>query len=311
MDGYDIIGDIHGREHELCALLDTLGYRDDGGVRRHPNRKALFIGDFIDRNPARGVLDIVRPMVAADTALAVMGNHELNAIAYHHPHPDIDGEYLRPHSNKNRGQHAEFRAEFEPTPAELDDTIGWFRTLPLWLDLGDLRAVHAAWHEPSLAQLRRHTDAGGRLTDEGVIAVHQRGTAGADAVEKTAKGIEFHLPDGVSFRDKDSNERHDVRVKWWLNESRPKWPDIAIGPPAMSRQLPDASLDWPAELGYPPDAPPVFIGHYWWSGKPAPLAPNVACVDYSVGRDGGKLVAYRWSGEAMLTESGFVAIARQ
>ena len=42
---------------------------------------------------------------------------------------------------------------------------------------------------------------------------------------------------------------------------------------------------------------PCFIGHYWLSGDPEPLAPNVACLDYSVAKN-GKLVAYRWSGES-------------
>lgn len=58
MDGYDIIGDIHGRELELRVLLERLGYQRQDGVWRHPQRKTLFIGDFIDRHPARGVLAI-------------------------------------------------------------------------------------------------------------------------------------------------------------------------------------------------------------------------------------------------------------
>lgn len=32
------------------------------------------------------------------------------------------------------------------------------------------------------------------------------------------------------------------------------------------------------------------------AGVPEPLAPNIACLDYSVAKPGGKLVAYRWSG---------------
>jgi hypothetical protein len=311
VNGYDIIGDIHGHEPELRVLLSRLGYQDDGGVWRHPHRAVLFIGDFIDRNPARGVLEIVRSMVEAGTALAIMGNHELNAIAYHHPDPKNTGEYLRPHSAKNRRQHAVFCEEFDPRPDELGDAIAWFKTLPLWLDLGELRAVHAAWHEPSMARLKDWTDASNRLTDAGIIAVHQRGSEPADAVEKIAKGIEISLPEGMSFHDKDGNPRHDVRIKWWQNQPAPVWTDIAIGPPKMTAQLPHEAVHWTVDFGYPQNAPPVFIGHYWWSGEPAPLAPNVACVDYSVGRRGGKLVAYRWSGERMLKADHFVAVSRQ
>jgi hypothetical protein len=50
---YDIIGDIHGHADKLEALLRTLGYRDTAGAWRHPTRKAIFVGDFIERGPAQ------------------------------------------------------------------------------------------------------------------------------------------------------------------------------------------------------------------------------------------------------------------
>ena len=52
------------------------------------------------------------------------------------------------------------------------------------------------------------------------------------------------------------------------------------------------------------DAAPCFIGHYWLDGEPSPLAPNIACLDYSIAK-AGKLVAYRWQREQILGESGF------
>ena len=93
---YDIIGDIHGQAGKLEALLRTLGYRDTAGAWRHPERQAIFVGDFIDRGPAQvRSVHIVRRMVDAGAALAVMGNHELNAIAWHTPDPRHLGQYLR------------------------------------------------------------------------------------------------------------------------------------------------------------------------------------------------------------------------
>ena len=50
---YDIIGDIHGQADKLEALLRTLGYRDTAGAWRHAERRAIFVGDFIDRGPAQ------------------------------------------------------------------------------------------------------------------------------------------------------------------------------------------------------------------------------------------------------------------
>lgn len=48
---YDIIGDIHGHAGPLKQLLDRLGYVESDGVWRHPSRRALFLGDYIDRGP--------------------------------------------------------------------------------------------------------------------------------------------------------------------------------------------------------------------------------------------------------------------
>lgn len=55
---------------------------------------------------------------------------------------------------------------------------------------------------------------------------------------------------------------------------------------------------------YAREAFPVFVGHYWLMGTPTPLADNVACTDYSVAK-GGKLVAYRWDGESVLSPEKF------
>src|SRR5450631_2314666 len=103
---YDLIGDIHGHADELVRLLDLLSYQKCQGVYRHPERKVIFLGDFIDRGPKiRQVLAIVRPMIEEGKALAVMGNHELNALAYHTEDPDSLGEYLRRHEQKNVHQY--------------------------------------------------------------------------------------------------------------------------------------------------------------------------------------------------------------
>ena len=45
-----------------------------------------------------------------------------------------------------------FLDEVEGTHLQKEIT-DWFRTLPLWLDLGGLRVVHACWHQPSMDRL--------------------------------------------------------------------------------------------------------------------------------------------------------------
>jgi hypothetical protein len=105
---YDLIGDIHGQADALQRLLAKLGHAKQKSIYRHPDRQAIFLGDFIDRGPQiRETLEIVRPMIDSGAALAVMGNHELNAMAFHTPHPKKPGSHLRPHNESNSNQHAE------------------------------------------------------------------------------------------------------------------------------------------------------------------------------------------------------------
>ena len=61
--------------------------------------------------------------------------------------------------------------------------------------------------------------------------------------------------------------------------------------------------------GYNQLSPVLFFGHYWLDPKnvKAPLAPNIACLDYSAGC-GGPLVAYRFDGEQILNADKFVMV---
>jgi protein phosphatase len=86
---FDVIGDVHGCRAELERLLEAeLGYelaRDATGrpvSARHPGgRRVIFLGDLVDRGPdTPGVLRLVMGMVAAGTALCVMGNHEAKLL---------------------------------------------------------------------------------------------------------------------------------------------------------------------------------------------------------------------------------------
>ena len=84
---FDVIGDVHGCRAELEQLLTELGYvieRDPAGRpvnARHPDRRAVFTGDLVDRGPdTPGVLRLVMGMVAAGTAFCVAGNHEAKLL---------------------------------------------------------------------------------------------------------------------------------------------------------------------------------------------------------------------------------------
>jgi protein phosphatase len=81
---FDIIGDVHGCFDELIALLGVLGYEvaEDPTTASHPDgRRALFLGDLVDRGPKTpSVLRLVMGMVRDSTALCIPGNHEVKLL---------------------------------------------------------------------------------------------------------------------------------------------------------------------------------------------------------------------------------------
>lgn len=304
---YDIIGDIHGHADKLEALLTQLGYRCTGGAWRHPGRSVIFVGDFIDRGPGQlRTLELVRGMIDAGSARAVMGNHEFNAIAWATPDPREDGRHLRPRhgakGEKNRRQHEAFLAEIGPDGREHAAWVEWFLDLPLWIEEPGFRVVHACWSPRHLETLRPHLRDGARLTLDLVEIASREGSDTYDALETILKGAEVKLPPGHTFSDKDGHVRDAIRTRWW-DPSLTTYRAAYIGPPGV--EIPEVEIPGLDRLPHPDR--PTFIGHYWFDpAQPlAPAAPRVACVDYSVAK-GGPLVAYRFEGEGELSADRFV-----
>ena len=301
---YDIIGDIHGHGDELNSLLTELGYKDLGKGYCHESRKVIFLGDFIDRGEElaqhKMVLSTVMSMVKNQQAQAVMGNHEFNALAYHTRH---EGEFLRPHNDDNKRQHQAFLNEFPEDSEEKREVLEFFIGLPLWLDFGDLRIVHACWDDSQI-EILKSVCPSGRINNEVLIAASTKGSTTFKAIEVLLKGVEVKLPLNNFFEDSMGKRRDNIRVRWWQKNVAtfgdaliPGGLDIgAVGALPMTETLP----------GYSNSAPPCFIGHYQLTGEPKPLAKNITSVDYSVSAKGGKLVAYRWDGEQKLDESKYV-----
>ncbi len=304
---YDIIGDIHGQADKLHALLAHMGYEDRGGAYRHPSRTAIFVGDFIDKGPQQvESVMIVRNMVRVNTAQAVMGNHEFNAIAWHTPDPDLPGEFLRQHGGEkgeeNRKQHEAFLAEVERDPSLHKEIIDWFMTLPLWLDLPGIRVVHACWHDDYMRQLKDVLTPAQQVTPELMVVASRAGRMEYLAVEGLTKGLEARLPHGHSFQDKYGYPRINVRIQWWEADAT-TYRDLAILPDEKRELLPPEALSHDARWPYD-NKKPVFFGPYWMRGVPKAQSPTVACVDYSAA-DEGPLVAYRWDGEPALINDNF------
>lgn len=293
---YDIIGDIHGHASELKDLLNRLGYSlKTQECFRHPERKAVFVGDFVDRGPdVRGVIDIVRPMVECGAALAIVGNHEFNLLSYFRT--DDAGNPLRPHVEKNAYQNAATRHSYGGYGPDLEDVLLWFQTLPVFLELDGLRVVHAAWTESAISWMRTNA-AHLRLTDEILRAAAIPDSPAFEAIEVLLKGVEVELPSGHSFQDIYGQQRTHMRMRWWLDPNERGFQQMCLQGEDLHPDLAMPKDFSDLKLHYPLQAPPLFLGHYCFEHTPPELlAPNVCCVDFCVVKL-GRICAYRWQGE--------------
>lgn len=300
---YDIIGDIHGYATPLKKLLTLLEYSLEDNVYKHPTRKVIFLGDYIDRGPEIvEVLAIVKSMVDAGAAIALMGNHEYNAIGYNLKNDD--GNYYRAHNNVHMHQHKETLKQFEGKEDLYKSYIKWFYTLPLFFEDENFRAIHACWENENIKILKQHLDPNNCLTINSFMESHVKNTDFHEAIEICLKGKELELPSGYKFADKDGHERTKIRIKWWENINPITYKNISV---LEIDELPEMSLNNTFLRIYSPLDKPVFFGHYWLKGFPFLFKSNVCCLDYSIAK-AGFLAAYRYSQEKVLNIAQFYYI---
>jgi protein phosphatase len=136
---FDIIGDVHGCCDELTALLSTLGYAiaADANDAVHPEgRRALFLGDLVDRGPATpAVLRLVMGMTSAGHAICIAGNHEAKLLRALRGANVTTGHGLAESLAQLTAEPPEFRAQ---VIAFIDGLISHFV-----LDEGRLVVAHA------------------------------------------------------------------------------------------------------------------------------------------------------------------------
>ncbi len=301
----DFIGDIHGHADKLEELLLKLGYVKSNGAYSHLDRKVLFVGDYIDRGPKiRETLEIVKAMVDNNNAIALMGNHEYNALCFHFQ--ETEGGHLRKHLIKNIIQHYETLKQFQNRQTEYEDYLEWFKTLPLYYETDTFRAVHACWDNNNIDYLKQ-TLVNDRLTDELIYQSVKKGTALNEAIDQTLKGKEMIMPDGLFFTDKDGTRRTEIRIKWWENPSEMTYKSISVEPIENLPKQPIKVSELKSNDYYQSKDKKVFFGHYWLNGEPSLYKKNICCLDYSIAKD-GKLVAYRLDKENELDSNNLTYV---
>jgi len=176
----------------------------------------------------------------------------------------------------------------------------------MWLDLDGLRAVHACWDEQSISRITTDLEQHGGITPALLHSACKEGKALFAPVEIILKGKEGKLPAGASFQDKDGHVRTEIRTRWYLAPDGHTYRTYALQSDEIACDLGLDEVVIAAAAPYPTTAKPVFVGHCWLSAnRPKVLANNVACLDFSVAKD-GFLCAYRWHGEQKLSNENFV-----
>lgn len=332
----DIIGDIHGEYEALCALLGHLGYDANGG---HPyDRTLVFVGDFCDRGPnSPAVLALVKQLIQAGRAVAVLGNHEINLLR--EDAKDGSGWFFDERAQRDHEKYAPFH---RPTDAARTDILSLLSLLPIALEREDLRVVHAAWQEDSIEAARQLPMGTVREEyDRWEDAAHQEARESAldQRMDAELIGWEFGLenPDRQplflhAHAEHESNKQmlNPIKVLTSGVERKGTAPFFAGGKWRFVERV-----AWWDEYH---DAVPVVVGHYWrrvnkidrstvgkgdadlfedthamqWHGKHC----NVFCVDYSAGgrwaeRKAGtepgvnfKLAALRWPEKVLQFDDG-------
>ena len=308
--GYDIVGDIHGCADRLRRLLVLLGYQKRGGVyhyhdQRRP-RQLVFLGDIIDRGPQiRESVLLLREMVEAGSAQVIMGNHEYHALAYTTLVPGSDSDYLRAHNASNNRSIGETLEQFANHRSDWADTLQWFYQWPLVLQFEHFRVAHACWDSALIDKFAKQSPAL-TIDQQMLIDGADYRTFAAQLLGRTTRGVSLMLPDEQSMLSSDGYRRRSFRVKFWV-ENPSCYGDIEFQPDKLNASAAASPLTEREREYLPfygPEQRPLFVGHYWLKGDPAPLLPNIACLDYSAVKD-GKLVAYRMDSSAVLSVKQF------
>jgi hypothetical protein len=301
----DIVGDVHGEYDVLRRLMAVLGY--DANGESADRRRLVFLGDLIDRGPdSPAVVELVMELVASGRAQCLLGNHELNVVL---GRPLAgNGWFIQPNPAEKAGEFHSARVD----PGRIDEYLAFFGSLPLILEHESLRLVHACWHPPSVARIRRDMLASPTLTSlyrqyeiDVQKMLHEAELAHLVEEEAMFYSVALDDPDwsaellpAHAEAEVIAMNGNPVRVLTTGSVQAAKSPFYAMGHWRMA----DRCKWWDSY----DEQVPVIIGHFWrrfdtaaeritgvfgrdvfegvdshaWMGS----NNNVYCVDYSVGQ---------------------------
>jgi len=240
----DVIGDVHGHHRALEALGRHLGYAVERDWEHPAGRVPVFLGDLVDRGrEGLAVALLVKRLVERDRAVCLMGNHEYNLVEWRH------GGRVR---KSNRATIDEFPANREGWHRVLE----FFETLPIALELPELRIIHAVWHRECIDKVHPVLGAAEEPSLENLTTTQWLRAHIRLESPYGREGLLDHLPDDPVPH---SNDRpHEVLIKGHEDRADEDFID------ADGRKRTKIRATWWNDLDPRVDTEkPVVFGHYW------------------------------------------------
>jgi len=232
-----------------------------------------------------------------------MGNHEANAVAWNLG--DANGHPLRPHTPAHRKQHAAHLSDAARDPWSYHRHIAFYASLPVFLDFGDFRCIHAYWDKPVIGLLSDQLDPDRVLTDAQWPEAYTAGHPLSAALQLSLNGPRVKLPKPLRYRGSDGTIRKTAALHWWLQADTDVSKAVVLSAPVKARK-PLRGTPLRAHAGYTSDIP-VFFGHYHLKTAPRVTAQNAVCTDFGAGSN-RRLAAFRYSGQSRLRDTDFTSV---
>ena len=200
-----------------------------------------------------------------------------------------------------------------PHPEEWKGWLAWFGTLPLFLDLGRLRTVHASW---DASAVNDHSRRSRELTRPRFEPWRKRAPPSTSTRRICSTRVDYCSLRVTYFSDKIGLS--DARTSGLAGGS-PRRQNLSRS--CASRFRHGAGLAPHTDRLHQQETSPTMprrAPRVFWALLPAAppmpkksrLPRNLACLDYSVA-NGGDLTAYRWDGESKLPSEKFVTSANR
>lgn len=259
---YDFIADVHGRCTLLKEKLIKLGYFEKDGIFISNNRKAIFLGDLVDRGSEVGeTLQLVKKMCDYGSAEAILGNHDWNWLMYNTL--DSEGNFLRKHNEKNDHQNEATRQAWKTIHfTERKEILNWLGNLPFVLETKEYRVVHACWDIQVINKLKQSIFPNpltfNNVKNNLINNTEKQAKQIRKYVEVLLSGIEYKLPEGITFKDVDGNIRSAVRIKWWCLDKENSLKNLALN----SKLVENIDINITTNYQFDKEIKTTFFGHY-------------------------------------------------